>query len=358
MRKKRSYKWLILPVLAVLTFGITRLAIRFPSVTETLYSQKMYVFIAGIISPFSKIFPFSLDDIFYILILIGIMILMILLMIRKISFPTAGKFFLNILATIYILFYFLWGFNYFRQDIYQRLELTQHEPETDLFIEQLKYQIELTNQSWCSFEDFNLSEIDKDIEESYQTLSQTLKIKYPTGKRRAKKITASNFFAKAGISGYYGPFFNEVHVNRFILPIEYPFVLAHEKAHQFGISNEAEASFYAWLVCTKSPSKHLQYSANLNILRYFLNQGYQLEEYPEIIKNLDISVKKDLIRISENWKNLRNEKIDKVASKANDIYLKSNKIEKGIENYRGVLKFVMDFSYDLEFQERHNLKPQ
>lgn len=355
MRKNRSTKWIILPIVALITFGLTQLAYRFPSVTEKLYSQKMYVAIAQIISPLSNIFPFSLDDIFYFLLILIFLLLIFLIIIRKISFAKTGKTVLNVLAATYILFYVLWGFNYFREDLNQRLNLTQHEPNTESFIEQLKIQIESTNQSWCSFENWNAEEIDTNIEISYKNLAHPLKINYPLGKRRAKKITISSFFAKAGISGYYGPFFNEVHVNSYILPVEYPFVLAHEKAHQFGITNEAEANFYAWLVCTKSKSKQLQYSANLHILRYFLYQGYQLEEYPEIIAKLDDRVKKDMQLVSENWKNLRNEKIDKVASKANDIYLKSNKIEKGIQEYQGVLKFVMDYAYDSDFNRKHNL---
>ena len=118
-----------------------------------------------------------------------------------------------------------------------------------------------------------------------------------------------------------------------------------------------EANFYAWLVCTSSNSKQLKYSANLHVLRYFLYQAYQLKEYPEILAKLDDRVKNDLQQISENWRKLRNEKIDKVASKANDIYLKSNKIEKGIQEYSGVLKFVMDYTEDSEFRKIWNLKP-
>jgi hypothetical protein len=358
MKKKHAVKWLVLPVLALITFGLTRLAYKYPSVTENLYSQKIYVFIAGKLSPFSNLFPFSLDDLFYFLLLSGFLILPVLLIARKVSVVKALKTVLNLMALTYSLFYFLWGFNYFRQDIYERLDLSGHEPNPTLFIEQLKLTIEATNQSWCEFDNVGKTEIDWYIEDSYQKLSGALRLKYPAGKRRAKNITASSFFAKAGISGYYGPFFNEVHVNSKILPVEYPFVLAHEKAHQFGITNEAEASFYAWMVGVKSPSKHLQYSANLHILRYFLSQAYRLEEYPEIIKELDEKVIQDLKNIAENWQKLRNENIDKVASKANDIYLKSNKIEKGIQNYQGVLKFVMDYSYDTGFQNRHNLKPR
>ncbi len=355
MGKNRSFKWLLLPVAALLTFGFTKLAFRFPSITEKLYSQFLYPIIARLISPVSTIVPFSMDDFLYILLILIFLILIILLIFRKVSFAKSGKIALNILAATYIMFYFLWGFNYFRQDLHQRLKLTKHEPNTKAFVTQLKNLVENTNKSWCSYENWDLKEVDSNIEKSYKSLSPALKIKYPAGKRKPKSITVSRFFAQAGISGYYGPFFNEIHVNSYILPTEYPFILAHEKAHQFGITNEAEANFYAWLVCTKSKSKQLQYSANLHVLQYFLYQGYQLEEYPEIIAKLDKRVKKDLQEIRENWMSLRNEKIDEAASKVNDFYLKTNKIKEGVKEYSGVVKFVMDYSYDSDFREKLNL---
>ena len=355
MRKFSSKKWIILPVIALITFGFTQLAYRFPSITEKWYSQKLYSLIAKIISPVSGIIPFSLDDFFYILMILTFLILIVLLIFRKVSFAKAGKFVLNILAATYILFYVLWGFNYFREDLYQRLKLAKHEPSAKTFISQLTKLVEHTNKSWCTFEKWDKKQVDLNIEKSYKTLAPALKIKYPAGKRKAKPITVSRFFAQAGISGYYGPFFNEVHVNSYILPVEYPFILAHEKAHQFGITNEAEANFYAWLVCTNSKSKQLQYSANLHVLQYFLYQGYQLEEYPEIIAKLDKRVKKDLEKIRENWMSLRNEKVDEAASKVNDFYLKTNKIKEGVKEYSGVVKFVMDYSYDAAFQKKYNL---
>ena len=198
--------------------------------------------------------------------------------------------------------------------------------------------------------------MDAQIEESYKNLAPALKINYHAGRRKSKKITLSRFFAQAGISGYYGPFFNEVHVNSKILPQEYPFVLAHEKAHQFGITSEAEANFYAWLVCVQSNSKQLNYSANLHILRFFMLQTYQLEGYKEFISELDEEVKADFLNIRENWQKLSNEKVDLVATKVNDAYLKTNKVEKGIEDYYGVVKFVMDFKSDTIFQKQHQFR--
>lgn len=356
MRRLKNKKWLILPVTAVAVFGLTQLAWRFPAVTEKLYSRGIYPVIAAIFSNISRFAPFSLDDIFYVLLVAAFVVLIALLILRKIRFSTAGKIILNVFASVYILFYVLWGFNYFRNDIYNRLALKHRNANTKEFVVQLRKLVENTNKSWCTFDSWDPGKVDARIEASYKNLAPALRLKYPMGKRKAKSITASGFFAQAGISGYYGPFFNEVHVNNRILPIEYPFILAHEKAHQFGVTNEAEANFYAWLVCTNSKSKQLQYSANLHVLQYFLYQGYKLDEYDAIIAKLDKRVKKDLQKIRENWMSLRNEKIDEAASKVNDFYLKTNKIKEGVKEYSGVVKFVMDYSYDTKFKQKWELK--
>ena len=347
--------WFSLPILAITTFGLTEIGARNSGFVEKVYSQSIYPFLAYIISNLSNPFPFSLDDIFYLLLIITAIILIVLLILKRISWKFSAKVVLNVMAAIYILFYFLWGFNYYREDLNTRLQLKEQQPDTNDFVKQLQILIEDTNKSYCSFEIMEKEIVDSLVEDSYKKLADVLALKYPAGNRRDKSVTWSSFFAKAGISGYYGPFFNEVHVNKKVLPIEYPFVLAHEKAHQFGVTSEAEANFYAWLICTQSRSKQLQYSANLHILRFFFHQAYQLEEYPEIISKLDDRVKNDFLRIREHWMKLRNEKVDRVASHVNDAYLKSNKVEKGIKDYTGVVKHVMNFSLDSDFRNRHNL---
>jgi hypothetical protein len=177
-------------------------------------------------------------------------------------------------------------------------------------------------------------------------------VKYPQGHRRPKPITLSNFFAKASIAGYYGPFFSEVQVNDSLLTIEYPQVLAHECAHQFGVTSEAEANFYSWLVCTQSESDQLRYSANISMVSYFLSQARHLHSFANLVHQINKPVIDDIREIQKHWEALRNEKIDKVAGKVNDVYLKTNKVEKGIEDYFGVVRFVMDFSTDSLAQER------
>jgi len=134
--------------------------------------------------------------------------------------------------------------------------------------------------------------------------------------------------------------------------IEYPQVLAHESAHQFGVTSEAEANFYGWLICTKSDSKQLRYSANISIINYFLSQGRRLYNYRVLIQKIDKPVIDNMRRVQKHWAGMRNERIDKAAEKVNDVYLKTNKVEKGVEDYFGVVQFVMDFETDTLAQKR------
>jgi len=352
--KIKLRKWLIAPILALFTFGLTELGSQNSTSVEIIYAQKIYPYIASGLSSFSNIFPFSLDDALYLLLILTFLYLIFLLVLKKVSFVFGAKIILNILAVIYILFYTFWGFNYYREELYERLDIKDSEVNQEEFIQVFEKLIKNTNNSYCSFDNLNKNKIDKLVEASYQNMAPILQIKYPAGKRKDKSITFSSFFAKSGISGYYGPFFNEVHVNRKVTELEYPVVLAHEKAHQFGITSEAEANFYAWLVCVNSNSSQLKYSGNLFVLRYFINQGYQLEQYPELVSKIDQRVKDDLNSIRKHWIQLRNEKMNKAASKVNNAYLKTNKVEEGIKDYRGVVKHVMNFSLDSTFLKRHN----
>ncbi len=349
---------MVFPALAAITFIITLLLRQQPEVTEKCYAQGIYPYIASLLSTLSSLFPFSLDDIFYTVLIFIPLVLLISIFTKRIKWKAAGKFLLNILASVYILFYVLWGFNYFRSPLPERLGIKDREPDTEEFVQFIRQYVAELNQLHCDFDTINKAETNRRIEETYQKLAPVLQFEYPMGKRPDKKITFSSFYAKSGITGYFGPFFNEVHVNKKVLPIEYPFVLAHEKAHQLGVTSEAEANFYSWLVCTHSSSQQIRYSAKLFISFHFFRQARGLEDYKNLVAEISPEVQADIDRISEHWKKLRNATMDKTASKLNDAYLKHNNIKSGIKDYTGVVDHVMNFSLDSAFQQRYDLLPR
>ncbi|MDX8337607.1 DUF3810 domain-containing protein [Draconibacterium sp. IB214405] len=330
---------------------------QFPTLAETVYSNRIYPVIASVLSTITSVFRFSLDDLFYFILIVTPLFLLVFILFKKLRLIVAGKILLNILATVYILFYLLWGFNYYRSPLQERLGIKDRNPNTEEFVQFLRQYIQNVNALHCSFDILDKNLTDSLIETCYKNLAPALNFDYPMGKRKDKKITISGFYAKTGISGYFGPFFNEVHVNKLVLPIEYPYVLAHEKAHQLGVTSEAEANFYSWLVCSNSSSQQVRYSGNLFILLHFMRQAYGLEEYKSLAEQISPEVKADIKTVRDHWNKLRNATMDKTASKLNDAYLKHNNIKSGIKDYTGVVDHVMNFSLDSAFQQRYGLAP-
>ena len=250
------------------------------------------------------------------------------------------------LAILYFFFYFAWGFNYFRPKMENRIGWEKPLPDEAFFREILDSIIVETNRSHSIIVPSDYKGIDSLIEISYRNNAGALGIDYPNGSRRPKTMILSSIFAKSGVSGYFGPFFNEVHLNNYLLPMEYPFVLAHEKAHQFGITSEAEANFAAFLICTTSADHRLQYSGNMQLLLYFLADAHQLKDRNVYISRIDSLVIKDIKEQRKHWQDMENKTLDKVQTAANNAYLKSNRIEEGVKNYNNVVSLVITWYFN------------
>ena len=334
-------------ILAALVFLTVRYAVHNSRMVDLYYSTGIYPFIARLFSGLSNLVPFSLWDSFWMITILLLVIGLISVIFRRIKFSWYGLRVLQLMALLYTLFYFVWGFNYFRPKIETRIGWEKMKPDEEVFRAILDSNIIHTNSSYTSISSSDYPSIDRMVEESYKKNSSVLGINYPNGSRRPKTMLLSSFFAKSGVSGYFGPFFNEVHLNYYLLPMEYPFVLAHEKAHQFGITNEAEANLAAFVVCSTSGDKRLQYSGNVNLLLYFLSDGANLKDIKDYVRKIDKRVILDLRFQRKHWQGLRNQTLDDVQTAANNAYLKTNNIEEGVKNYNQVVSLVISYYQNL-----------
>ncbi len=342
----RLIKLLLNPITwALITFFLGLLLQKHPTLTEAIYSQTFYPWVSRVLSFVSFKVDASLSDSLYIALPSIFLVFTLLLFFKQVSFK---RYFINLIKTVsfvYASFYFLWGFNYYRQPIYNRIDLTKHQPNTEELLNVFEFVIEQTNQSYCSFSNFNEEKSDSAIENSFKKLSSFLKIHYRDNQRKVKYITFSNFFAKATILGYYGPFFNEVHINAHLSPWDIPIVTAHEKSHQFGIASEAEANLYGLMSCISCTDKYARYSAWLFALDHFIYNTKSLPQRKILVKKIAPNVVNDIIAHHKYWQQLRDETIDNVTTKVNDTYLKTNNVSKGIDDYNDVVQLIIDIYY-------------
>ena len=334
----------LLPFLiAVVTFGLVEVCSRKPEWIENYYSQGLYPLVAVVLSGLSHLIPFSLWDVFWSLVILSFLLAIGLIIGRKLRLLTFLLRTLQFAAILYSFFYFSWGFNYFRQPIEKRLNWTKPIGKKDFFPVMLDSLISYANKNRVEYSKKDYPAIDSLVEQSYRENAIHFGFIYPNGFRRPKTMLYTSFFAKSGVSGYFGPFFNEVHLNGELLPTEYPFVLAHEKAHQFGVSGEAEANFMAWVICNSSNDKRLKYSANIQLLQYFLGDHFHREAIREYLKRFDKKAMADIMAQRNHWDELRNETLDKVQVSANNAYLKTNKIHEGVMNYSSVVRLAIEW---------------
>jgi hypothetical protein len=348
-KKTKKISWLrfivrVLPVIAaVIVFLSTIFAAEHPEYVESNYSKVIYPVFARLLSTISGLLPFSLWDIFWTVLILLLITGIVLTIIRKISI---GIFLLRLMQAVSILYIWLyvsWGYNYFRPDIQNRMGWVKYKPAESEFRYVLDSIIFRANSCYIKIDSTGYSQIDSLIEDSFNKNQLELGIAYPNGTRRVKYMIFSTFIAKFGMSGYFGPFFNEVHLNSRLLAIDYPFSLAHEMAHQFGTGSEAEANLIGFVVCAGSDDQRLKYSAYLTMLLYFLNDASGFKDYAAYLNKTDKRVINDLIYRRDYYKTLQNKSLDKVHSVVNDAYLKANNIESGVENYNQVVELVIGF---------------
>ena len=309
------------------------------------YMRDVYPAVAGLLSFISSSFFFSMFDILIIGFIVGFFINLIVLIVRRNKF---GKWLYELvigIVGIIIWFYMSWGISYFRDDFYARTDTPKAAFDTLNFKSFLNDYITELNAAYIPVSDIDYHDVDSAIEKSYEKLQDELQIPYPNGTRRVKKMIFEKFITKAGVSGYFGPFFNEVHVNRYPLAYEQPSTIAHEKAHQFGVASEAECNLYAYIVCTTSDNRQVRYSGYLEALGYILSNARKLlpDEYMELRNKINPKILEDYSASYEHWQEAINPTVSEVQHVVYDAYLKSNKIKSGVSNYSEMVALLVSW---------------
>ncbi|MDD4777351.1 MAG: DUF3810 domain-containing protein [Fermentimonas sp.] len=358
LKNRRENKKLLLTLItAVIAFLVILVFSRIPSLSEW-YIQNVYTLISTALSTFSGLFPFSLYDLFIIAASLYLLKLILFVVIRRTNFQRFLNSLIRFTVILVVWFYFGWGISYFREDYYQRTDNKEAMFNAKNLMNFTTRFIADANNSYVDFDVMEKEGVRQELERSYNSLHETLSINYPNGKRRPKKMIFESLYTKMGVSGYFGPFFNEIHVNNYSLNFTYPFTLAHEMSHQFGIAKESEANLYAFLVCTNSNDERIRYSAYVSIIGYLLNDVHSLlpDEYESIINSIRPEIIADLQRNREHWLSVRNDALSDIQDQAYDAYLKTNRIGSGRENYSEVVGLLIS-SYDIYKKDKQAPNP-
>jgi len=254
---------------------------------------------------------------------------------RRISIRKGFTIFVLSVFWLIIWFYMVWGIGYFRQGFYDRFDIAPPEEDRDFFEVLLIRYIDSLNVSYVSNPLFDPKEINDEIEKLYGEYYAQLRLPYPNGWRRTKRTFAEPLMTRMGVAGYFNPFLNEIHINNYLLPVSYPYTLAHEKAHQLGITSESECNLFATIICTSSSHQLVRYSGYLKTVSYLLSNFRKIspEKYKEVVDRIDPRIIDDYKEVQEHWKKGINKRLAEMQNKVYDSYLKTNRQEGGILSY-------------------------
>lgn len=352
-----SSRWIITTVimsLALCTRMLIYLASSNASLVERVYSSTIYPYIGKALGVLSNIVPFSISEV-ALAIIIFFITLGFFLTISKPRFLlknalTIFHYIIRFLAITYILFYFLWGFNYYREDYSvianMTIEANTYEELKELTLDKIykantRRETLLENDHGIFFIDDDMKDLGRIANlgfDNYEVGNINLGGNYG----KVKPVFLSKYMSYTGITGIYIPFTSEPNINIDVPHTGLLTTISHEIAHQRGFAKEDEANFIAYKANVNNPDERFQYSSYYFAMNQLLNEVYRQNKEDYILLSNEISdaVNRDLNYSREYWSS-KHGKVREKATKMNDNYLKSNNQTEGVRSYNGVVQLLL-----------------
>ncbi|MBD9167718.1 DUF3810 domain-containing protein [uncultured Parabacteroides sp.] len=332
-------RWTVLSLLLIAIW----FAMRSPEAGEA-YARNVYPYISAVLSRFSSLFPFSVGDCLIYGSIGGLLVYVVCAVAGKCSWKTLVGRTVEYLLWVYVWFYVAWGMNYFRQDFFTRTQLPYAAYSAEAFRSFLSAYTDSLNASFVPVEEIDRAVVAEESEKGYKEIAGRFGLVAPAGYLHPKPMLLPSLMSSVGVLGYMGPFFTEYNLNPELLPVQYPFTYAHEMAHVLGISSEAEANLYGFLVCSRSEVPEIRFSAYFALLPYVLSNAYQLlpeGEFNRWKETISPEVKDLYNRKVAYWQDLYSPLIGEVQGWAYNWFLKGNNIPSGRKNYSEVVALLM-----------------
>lgn len=352
---KRRY---ILPIFLLIQIITLKVIQFFPETIERFYSNGIYVFISKFSRIVLGIIPFSVGDcIYFILIVFALKWFWK----KRKSWKTEWKnnllTVLSVLSVFYFFFHILWALNYYREPLFEKMNIKRDYTDADLLVFTKKLiaktnavQKQITkNDSLKVVSPYSQNQVFEMNQNGYKNLSKDyafLTYSHPS----IKKSLFSLPLTYMGFGGYLNPFTNEAQVNYLGPMYSFPMTANHEMAHQMGYASESECNFVGFLSSIKNDDLYIQYSGYSMALRYCLGNWQVRDE--KILKQLLTTVNKGILKNykeSEDFWDAYQTPIETGFHAFYDRFLKINQQKDGMDSYSKFVNLMVNYYKKREF---------
>lgn len=356
LRAISAWAWFLLGIVAL---GIRFLATGDPQTTEEMYSRTFFPVIRNTIDVTISKLPFPTVYLFLAL-LLGLLVQTVYKVLQQRGWKERAmhtlRSTLNAAGMLVFFFLIMWGYNYQRIPIFEQLGLEPKPLDAETLMEEMELTRNLLVQErriiqfdTAAIEDYgDYQDLEELVRKEVADNLYMLGLNY-SGRPRTRHFYPAGFMRHMGIYGIYFPFTGESYIDPSLHALEKPFTVAHEMAHSYGVTDEGEANFIAWVICTNSESHLLRYVGHLRLLRYQLNDLYRInpEEYRVFASSLPAGVRNDLASIRRNVLSIT-PMFAEVSRRSNDLYLKTQGVKAGVKSYSQLPMLVYAWRRELQ----------
>lgn len=249
-------------------------------------------------------------------------------------------------AVVYLAFLVLWGLNYRRVSIRDRLVVAAGAPRSEAVIALGLRAADRMNALHASSHQSS-AEIDwrnPPLRAAFASIQRMLSAAPPAVPGRLKHSLFGPYFRWTSVDGMVNPFGLEVLANPDLLPFERPFVLAHEWSHLGGYAAEADASFVGWLTCMQADAA-AQYSGWV-YLYWHISGEVSATDRRRLGEALTAGPRRDVEAIVARLRRGQLPLLRNASWRIYDQYLKANRVEAGIRSYDEVVTLILQTQFD------------
>jgi predicted small integral membrane protein len=262
------------------------------------------------------------------------------------------------LSALFLLFTLLWGFEYARPGVEERLGWPAWEGvPLDELTALAAEAVEATNRAYLELHGADdtghptvLDDwhgVEAALDEAWVAAGPAFLGDPRAGAPRgaAKRPLFSPVLRRLGVSGMYFPFTAEAWITAGVPAISISNTLAHEKAHQRGVAGEADAGFMAVMAGASASHPLARYSAAAYVQMQVMGAlaRAEREAWAELARRRVPGVQRDLEDLAAYWAAHRGPARE-IRQAANDAYLRAHGVSAGIGDYGRTVHLLVAWS--------------
>ena len=264
---------------------------------------------------------------------------------------------------VFILFYFFWGLNYFAPGLRSKIKLNNISIDSTLVVNEANRVMDklctlrdnISNDSLALALEFVPKNLEDNVRVNVESILEQWNIPIK-GHPRIRLLSPSGILLRISTAGVYVPFVFEGHIDRGLSVIQWPFTMAHEMCHAYGITDEGECNFVAILACIKSDDAFIRYSGLLAYWRYLANSLRDKTEYSflVVVSSSTPAISNDIKDIYTHLE-VYPDILPGLRDIVYDSYLKANGVSEGMKSYGMVVEMMLQYG-GLQLAEQYPLK--